>query len=102
MAIRECEKLNQGSMEYEINEDERWLRLVRDTPANGGVGGSFSKEIIPFDRINAVLATGNLGGNSKIFGQCFEGYSANNPPMLAAALMDLGKIDSSYNVLGLL
>lgn len=102
MAIRTCNKLTQGTMEYEIDYVGRWLRLVSDTPASGEVGGSFSKETISFDTINTVLATGNLGGNSKIFGQCFKGYSANNPTMLAAALMDLGKIDSSYTVLGLL
>lgn len=78
---------------------ESWLRLVRDIPASGTVGASFSSEKIPFDKINAVLNRGDLGGNSRMFGECFKGYSANNPPMLAAALMDLGKIDSSYNVL---
>ena len=102
-AIKTCNKVQKGTMEYEINEEGRWLRLLADHPESGDVGGIFSDEVISFDAINAVLMHNDLNGRSQKLTMCFtERHSSNNAPMLAAALMDLGIIDSSYNVLGLL
>lgn len=104
MAIRKtCAKVQKGTMEYEIDEEARWLRLVEDHPGSGDVGGIFSDEAIAFDTINEVLRPNDLNGRSQKLTMCFTmRHSSNNAPMLAAALMDQGVIDSSYNVLRLL
>ncbi len=100
--IKRCKKLKNGEMEYEIDFENRRLRLHKDIPECGDSGARFSKEWISFDTINTVIQTDDLGNNSKKIDACFsEQHSANNAPMLSAVLLDLRIIDLKYNVLSL-
>lgn len=105
MAIKECKKLRRGSLKYDIDEENRVIKLKLDKPASGnGAGASFSQEEIPFDSINSILKeVGNNIKNSVSLQPCFiEKTSSNNCTMLAAALKDRKIIDEKYNVLKLL
>lgn len=105
MVTKGCKKLRCGSLEYDIDEDRKIIKLKSDKPASGkGGGASFSDEEVSFDSINSVLKEVNNNiRNSVSLQPCFiEESSSNNCTMLAAALIDMGIIDKKYNVLKLL
>lgn len=105
MAIRECKKLRRGSLEYDVDEEKKVIKLKSDKPASGnGAGASFSYEEVSFDSINSILKeVDNNIKNSVSLQPCFtEQSSSNNCTMLAAVLRDMEILDKKYNVLKLL
>jgi hypothetical protein len=81
-----------GEFEYELgvnSETEEQLIRISDNPQ----GGSFSKEWVSISNIEAMLENRGKDSHtfkSAFFVKAFAGRSANNPGLLAAALLKEG------------
>lgn len=88
--IRFCPKLRAGGMVYAFSSSGRYVRLVSDIPSEGTRGSWYdSSTRVSFDDINNLLATkGVLQTRNFVF--LFHQNTANNAPMLTAALVNEG------------
>ena len=88
--IRVCPKLRSGGMAYAFSSSGRYVRLVSDIPSEGTSGSWYdSSTRVSFDDINNLLDTkGTLQTRDFVF--LFHQNTANNAPMLTAALVNEG------------
>jgi len=105
--VKYCPKLQNGSMEYDIDYDQRTLRLVSDTPETGTRGARFDgRTSLSFDELNAILECVGKEVSTRDFVRPFHANSSNNAPMLVAALVNEGVLSKRgqhrYRVTGLL
>ncbi|MDD2760524.1 MAG: hypothetical protein PHH11_09570 [Methylomonas sp.] len=80
-------KRSQGHIHYRVLTDPSHQHLYITIVGNDG-GGCYSKEIIPFDKVEHCLQGIGAGKpiTSKVFQQAFVGKSANNAGFMAAIL----------------
>lgn len=89
--VKFCSKLQNGSMEYDIDYDQRTLRLVSDTPETGTRGARFDgRTSLSFDELNVILECVGKEVGTRDFVRPFHANSSNNAPMLVAALVNEG------------
>ena len=86
MTRKLCKKLQRGNLEYEISEEEQYLRLFKDFPRKGAKGARFDSSRVPFEDINRVLRQ-KPSVKTCDFGTIFSHNLSNNGPMLTAALV---------------
>ena len=107
MAIKHCPKLNSGELEYEFNEESRYVRLTKDYPGKGYErGGRFdSSTVIPFEEINRILKQ-KSSLKTRDLAHLFVRNLSNNGPMLTAVLVNENLLrkeaNGSYRVMGTL
>lgn len=92
-----CNKSRKGQLEYEIDYQNRKLRIAEDKPENGFIGAAFDHRFISFDTINRVLES-KSALRARDFTECFESHTGNNSGMLAAILKDLGVLVRFQNI----
>lgn len=94
--VKYCLKLQNGSMEYDIDYDQRTLRLVSDIPETGTSGARFDgRTNLSFDELNAILECVGKEVGTRDFVRPFHANSSNNAPMLVAALVIEGILSKS-------
>ncbi|MCX7091985.1 MAG: hypothetical protein NTY50_00835 [Methylobacter sp.] len=78
---------SEGKLHYRILTDESQQHIYLTITGNDG-GGYYSKEIVPFEKVELCLQGIKTGEaiSSKLFKNAFVGQSANNAGFLAAIL----------------
>lgn len=78
---------SEGKLHYRILTDESQQHIYLTITGNDG-GGYYSKEIVPFEKVEQCLQGIKTGEaiSSKLFKNAFVGQSANNAGFLAAIL----------------
>lgn len=87
-------KYASGKVSYRILTDAQHCDLSVVLVGNQG-GGWYSKEIVPFDQIEAAAKRSGASGSvsSKQFRQCFVSRSVNNAGFLVAVLLAEGLLE---------
>jgi len=80
-------KCSQGYIHYRVLTDPSFQQLYITIVGNDG-GGCYSKEIVPFDKVERCLQSNATGKpiTSKLFQQAFVSKSVNNAGFMAAIL----------------
>ena len=94
--VKYCPKLQNGSMEYGIDYNQRVFRLLSDIPETGTSGARFDgRTNLSFDELNAILECVGKEVGTRDFVRPFHANSSNNAPMLVAALVNEGILSKS-------